>query len=114
MKNFPPSVDPKVATISATIIGFALIDNFTANEQNAIGNWFITIGQILENNSAWQQMVESRISGNTLNINSEKYKRTGDPYMDNEAWVKSPSDRDMDNIKRTIQIMQEEIEKLQQ
>lgn len=113
MNDFPPNIDPKLATISAFFIGIALIDNFSAAEQNAIGNWFITIGQALENTSAWQSMIESRIGGNTININSKKFKCTGDPFMDNEAWTKSPSDMEFDRLKKIICIMQEELEKLQ-
>lgn len=113
MNNFPPNLDPKIYTISATLIGFALIDNFTANEQNAIGNWFITIGQILENNSAWQQMIESRISGGNININSKKFKETGNPYTDNKAWTESPSDKEMNELKKTVEIIQEQLKKMQ-
>ena len=113
MKYFPPNLDPKIYNLSALIIGFSLIGNFSAAEQNAIGNWFITIGQALENTSAWQSMIESRIGGNTININSKKFKCTGAPYMDNEACTKSPGDIELDRIKKVICIMQEEIEKLQ-
>ncbi len=113
MQNFPPNIDPKIATITAALIGFALIDDFSAAEQNALGNWFITIGQILENNSAWQAMIENRIPGNTLNINSKKFKCTGNPYMDNESWIQSPSSEELERIKRVIKIMQDEINNLQ-
>lgn len=112
MNNFPPNFDPKIYTISAFIIGFALIDDFTASEQNAIGNWFITIGQILENNSAFQQMVEGRISGNSININSKKFKKTGDPYMDVKASCSTPTDKEIDNLKKIIKTMQDKIEEL--
>lgn len=113
MNNFPPNLDPKIYTLSATLIGFALIDNFNANEQNAIGNWFITIGQILENNSAWQAMTEGRISGNNININSRKFKETGDPYTDNKAWVNSQKDKDIEQLKKTVEIIQEQLKKMQ-
>lgn len=112
MKEFPPNIDPKIATVSAMLIGLALIDNFSAAEQSAIGNWFITIGQTLFNNSTWQAMIESRISGNTLNINSQKCKATGNPYMDNKAWVNSPTSMEIERLKCVIRIMQEEIEKM--
>lgn len=112
MKEFPPNIDPKIATVSAMLIGLALIDNFSAAEQSAIGNWFITIGQALFNNATWQAMIESRISGNTLNINSQKCKMTGNPYMDNKAWVNSPSSMEIERLKCVVRIMQEEIEKM--
>ena len=37
-----PDVSPKTFTLSAVIIGYLLIDDTTANEQNALGNWLIT------------------------------------------------------------------------
>ncbi len=112
MKEFPPNLDPKLYTLLAVLIGYALIDNFNAAEQNAIGNWFITIGQILENNSAWQQVIESRITGSSININSEKFKKTGNPFTDTKAWVKTPTDKEFDQIKKTLKIMQDEIDRL--
>ena len=128
MKRFPPSLDPKLYTISAFAIGLALIDNFTANEQNAIGNWFITIGQTLENSAAWQQVVEERIQGNTININSREAKCGGSPYMNNPAlYPKQNSNSNFSNnssneslddyfamIEKTLKVMSEEIEKLKE
>ena len=127
MKRFPPSLDPKLYTISAFAIGLALIDNFTANEQNAIGNWFITIGQTLENSAAWQQVVEERIQGNTININSREAKEGGSPYMNHEPLCPRPNNSSGSNqqdnskenledyflmIEKTLQVMQDEIDKL--
>lgn len=127
MKRFPPSLDPKLYTISAFAIGLALIDNFTANEQNAIGNWFITIGQTLENSAAWQLVVEERIQGNTININSREAKEGGSPYMNNEPLCPRPNNSSGSNqqdnskenledyflmIEKTLQVMQDEIDKL--
>lgn len=114
MNNFPPNLDPKIYDISAVIIGFALIGNFNAAEQNAIGNWFITLGQILENNSAWQQVIEGRISGNNININSQKCKETGNPYTDNEPWMKDPQSSKIDTLEKSIELIKEQLKKMQQ
>lgn len=83
MGQFPPTGNPRVFTLSAVIIAFLLMDDFTANEQNAIGNWLMTVGQTLEANAAFQQVVEERIQGNTININSCQFKNGGSPYMNN-------------------------------
>ena len=45
--NQLPDIHPLSFTLSATIIGYALIDHFKSTEQNAIGNWLMLIGQIL-------------------------------------------------------------------
>lgn len=83
MGQFPPTGNPRIFTLSAVIIAFLLMDDFTANEQNAIGNWLMTVGQTLEANAAFQQVVEERIQGNTVNINSCQFKNGGSPYMNN-------------------------------
>lgn len=59
MKSCFTKFDPKVYTLSAAIIGFALIDNFNASEQNALANWFILIGQVLETNSGFSQLKQN-------------------------------------------------------
>ncbi len=112
MDYFPPNFDPKVYNISAILIGLALIGNFNVDEQNAIGNWFMTIGQVLENNAAWQCLIEGRIQGDNVNINSRKFKETGDPFTDAKAWVDSPQDKEIQQLKKMIKIMEEEIEKM--
>jgi hypothetical protein len=114
MNRFPPDIDPKIYTLSAAIIGFALIDDFTANEQNAIANWFLLIGQVLETNSAFQQINEERIEGNTININSNEYKTGGKAYMRNKAKEKHPFDQkeDIIRLEKVINIMQKEIDDL--
>lgn len=83
MNNFPPTANPRIYTLSTMIIAYLLIDDFTANEQNAIGNWLMTVGQILEANAAFQQLIEERVKGNTVNINSQQFKNGGSPYMNN-------------------------------
>ena len=112
MKHILPNLDPKIYNISSVLIGFALIDNFTAAEQNALGNWFMTIGQILENNAAWQTMIENRIQGNNININSSNFKKTGNPYNNEKEWIESPNTKELNQIKKTIEIMKEQIKKL--
>lgn len=119
MKRFPPNLDPKIYTISAFAIGLALIDNFTANEQNAIGNWFITIGQTLENSAAWQQVIEERVEGNTININSKEAKEGGSPYMNNKPLYPNHDNNSNNNendclasIEEVLRVMKEEIENL--
>lgn len=107
MNYFPPNIDPKIYNISAVIIGFALIGNFSAAEQNAIGNWFITIGQILENNSAWQQVIEQRMNDSYFNINSEQFKHTGNPHINNHY-------SEIYDLDKVLKIIQEELNKLKQ
>lgn len=66
------SLPPRSFTLVAILFGFILIDDLTAAEQNALGNFIILIGQVLETNSAQQQLVQNRSSNiNQKNINDE-------------------------------------------
>lgn len=64
--RFPLNMNPRSFTILAFIIGYSLIDDLNANEQNAVGNWLLLIGQVLETNGAQQQIINNQ----TCNINT--------------------------------------------
>lgn len=55
-----PDVHPKAFSFSAVIIGYLLIDDTTANEQNALGNWLMLIAQVLCTNAFYQQVQAER------------------------------------------------------
>jgi hypothetical protein len=112
MNKFPPDLDPQIYNISAILIGLSLVGNFSAAEQNAIGNWFITIGQVLENNSAWQGVIENRIQGG-ININSKNAKCGGDPTFEGMPFFESNTQKEIDNLKKSLDIIIEELKKMQ-
>lgn len=62
-----PDISPINFTLSATIIGYILIDELNANEQNALGNWFMLIGQVLCTNAS-QQSVQNQRKQNTKDV----------------------------------------------
>lgn len=91
--------NPRIYTLSAVIIGYALIGNYTATEQNALANWFLLIGQILETNSGFQQIINNR-NNNTqnqdLNINTNII----------------PSDEELQEIKNMINFINSKLDEL--
>lgn len=112
MNNFPPNLDPQIYNISAIIIGLSLVGNFSAAEQNAIGNWFMTVGQVLENNAAWQSMIENRINGG-ININSKTAKCGGSPFFDGYPGFESSVEKDINNLRKSLDIVIEQLKKMQ-
>lgn len=58
--NFLPNVPAKVFTGSAVVVGYLLIEDLTANEQNALGNWLMLAAQILCTNAFYQQVQQER------------------------------------------------------
>ena len=81
--NLIPNVSPKTFTASAIIVGYLLIDDLTANEQNVVGNWLMLISQILITNAAAQALIERRVHGPIMNTNSEEVKNSYDPIKYN-------------------------------
>lgn len=65
MHNFPPNIDPQVFTLSAAIIGYALIGDYNIYEQNAIGNWLFMLGQYMITHASQEQLIQSRTQNNT-------------------------------------------------
>ena len=68
--KFPPNTDPNVFAFTAAIIGAIISDEFNAQELNSIGNWFELLGQYLLTYAAQKQLINSRNSSQTQDLNS--------------------------------------------
>lgn len=69
--NLIPNIPPKLFSLSAVAVGYLLIDDTTANEQNALGNWLMLVAQILCTNAFYKQVMQERDLNNTK-IDSEQ------------------------------------------
>ena len=66
-KNFPPNINPQIFSLSAVLVGAALIDDFKAPEQNAIGNWLMLVSQYIITHAAQQNLIEIRLNNQNNN-----------------------------------------------
>ena len=66
--NLIPNVPPRVFTLSSVVVGFLLLDDLNANEQNALGNWLMLVAQLLCTNAAYMQLQQQRATGNPDNV----------------------------------------------
>ena len=55
-----PNIPPKLFSISAVAIGYLLIDDTTANEQNALRNWLMLVAQVLSTNAFYRALMQER------------------------------------------------------
>lgn len=55
-----PNIPPKLFSFSAVAVGYLLIDDLTANEQNALGNWLMLVAQVLSTNAFYKQVQAER------------------------------------------------------
>lgn len=73
--NLIPNVSPKAFSFSAVVVGYLLIDDLTANEQNALGNWLMLTAQVLCTNAYYKQVQQERNNANSTNfsyLNTER------------------------------------------
>lgn len=70
--NLIPNIPAKAFSFSAIVVGYLLIDDLTANEQNALGNWLMLTAQVLSTNAFYKQVQQERSGLNTNNLNNEK------------------------------------------
>ena len=65
--NLIPDTNPKLFSLSAVVVGYLLIDDLTANEQNALGNWLMLVGQLVSTNAYYAAVVAERKNNNLNN-----------------------------------------------
>ncbi len=53
---FPKRISPKISTFSAVAVGYLLLDDLNASEQNALGNWLMLVAQVLCTNAYFRQL----------------------------------------------------------
>lgn len=67
-----PNVSAKTFSLSAIIVGYLLIDDLTANEQNALGNWLMLTAQVLSTNAFYKQVQQERNEKPPSTISNEE------------------------------------------
>ena len=82
------NTNPRLSTSISFILGLLLVDNLTAPEQNMLGNWIILLGQTILTNAASQNIIEGRIKGGIININSKEVKCLYNPPVNDIETIK--------------------------
>ena len=83
--NFPPNLNPHLYSILAVLVGAAIVDDFSVNEQSSIGNWLMLVSQYIITHAAQQNLIEGRLDRKNININSKQFKSGGSEYHDNTS-----------------------------
>lgn len=95
--NLIPNVPAKVFSLSAVIVGYVLIDDLTANEQNALGNWLMLVAQVLSTNAYYKQVQAERGIGQ-----AEKKAPSKEETIVIMQKMMSAMQQEIDNIKKNI------------
>lgn len=70
--NLIPNVSPKAFSFSAVVVGYLLLDDLTAREQNALGNWLMLTAQVLCTNGFYKQVQSERKAKQTTSVNNDE------------------------------------------
>lgn len=105
--NLIPNIPPKAFSFSAVIVGYLLIDDLTANEQNALGNWLMLVAQVLSTNAFYKQVMAER----GLDTSDALKKNKNNAVHDNEE---NSNVGEIELLEKMINAIQKEINHLKQ
>lgn len=95
--NLIPNVPAKAFSFSAVVVGYLLIDDLTANEQNALGNWLMLVAQVLSTNAFYKQVQQER----GLDLNGKKISQEN-----------FSTEQEIELLKKMVNALNKEIENL--
>ncbi len=103
-----PNIPPKLFSISAVAIGYLLIDDMTANEQNALGNWLMLVAQVLSTNAFYRAVMQER--GLEPRESTESGKNNSYTFPNNSQ--NSEQDETIIMLQKMIKALQKELEEI--
>lgn len=96
MKKIVFDIDPATFTGSAFVIGLLLINELTLEEQDSIGNWLELVGLVMQTYASQVTTIQSNNNSNANTNNS------------------STSDNDIDKIRKAIDKINNELNKIKE
>ena len=96
--NLIPDVSPKAFSFSAIVVGYLLIDDLTANEQNALGNWLMLTAQVLCTNAYYKQVQTER----GLDTKTNQYDFSKEKEIEMLKKMINALNKEIENLKSNI------------
>mgnify|MGYP004620009757 FL=1 len=108
-----PNVPPKLFSLSAVVVGYILIDDMTANEQNAVGNWLMLVAQVLSTNAFYRAVMQER--GLEPKESTETGRNNADTFSgssSNSSPSDTPDNETVVMLEKMVHAMQTEIDNI--
>ncbi len=108
-----PNVPPKLFSLSAVVVGYILIDDMTANEQNAVGNWLMLVAQVLSTNAFYRAVMKER--GLEPKESTETGRNNADTFScssSNSSPSDTPDNETVVMLEKMVRAMQTEIDNI--
>lgn len=107
-----PNIPPKLFSLSAVAVGYLLIDDMTANEQNAVGNWLMLAAQVLSTNAFYRSVMQER--GLEPRESTESGKNNAYTFAGvNDHFRYSDNRKDSSDTEQTLVMLQKMIRAMQ-
>jgi len=81
---FSKKIPPKISSISAVAVGYLLLDDLSASEQNALGNWLMLVAQVLCTNAYFKQLQDEYVEEETDESNNVEILKRMREALDKE------------------------------
>ena len=107
------NINPKLTTSISFILGLLLVCDLDTAEQNMLGNFIYLIGQTILTNAASQHLIEARIHGKRMNLNSKEVKSLYNPARYNMETIKRIVNEIYPNKSEDIMILEKAIKDLE-
>lgn len=104
-----PNIPPKLFSLSAVVVGYILIDDMTANEQNAVGNWLMLVAQVLSTNAFYRAVMQER--GLEPKDSTETGRNNADTFAGNGQNTSKRSNRN--ETEETIAMLEKMVKAMQ-
>lgn len=112
-----PNIPPKLFSASAVVVGYILIDDMTANEQNAVGNWLMLVAQVLSTNAFYRAVMQERglepVGSTETGRNNADTFASSDPNQSYSSGYKQGNSNDSTEtiamLEKMVRAMQTEI-----
>ena len=103
-----PNVPPKLFSLSAIVVGYLLINDTTANEQNALGNWLMLVAQVLSTNAFYRAVMQER------GLEPKESTETGrnNAYTFSNQNNNNENNNTLDMLQKMVSAIQKEIDEI--
>lgn len=100
--NIIPDIPPKLFSFSAVAVGYLLIDDLTANEQNALGNWLMLVAQVICTNAYYKQVQQERGLDSSYSNANSKYTSEEEQTIEMLKKMVNSLNKEIEEIKKSI------------
>ncbi len=104
MQFLPKNVPPKLFTASAVLVAYILLDDTSANEQNALGNWLMLTAQVLCTNAAYKQFQQgfNSTQNGTVTGGNDNYQESNEDTVKMLRKMVNAINQEIEEIKKKL------------